>query len=178
MKRRSARPFSVEIKQTRTSGSSSTDGAPQSRKKPDLWGGRDLAEIDRPSDRLPAIPRVDVVRPEAPARRVLPSLVPTFAVLSEPEGGGVADGPVVERLPRVRRPKRSYVPVVEAAAEPLVSAPTSVPGDDADGPTATPPLRVPGRPVPIPAHRARDARGASALRPGERWKRRLPPALR
>ena len=53
MKRRSARPFTVEIKHTRTSRASLPDAPARSRVGDDLWGDLQAAVADKPADMQP-----------------------------------------------------------------------------------------------------------------------------
>ena len=80
MKRRSARPFMVEVKQTRPARTSLT--ATEARSRPDktLWPELAQAAMEPPASVPQAAPaqRPERKAPETPARRVLPSLVPMF----------------------------------------------------------------------------------------------------
>ncbi|WP_331289291.1 hypothetical protein [Methylobacterium radiotolerans] len=86
MKRRSARPFMVEVKQTRSARTSLT--APEARPRPDkiLWPELAQAALEppAPAPAPQAAPRPERKVPDAPVRRVLPSLVPMFEVPAEP----------------------------------------------------------------------------------------------
>lgn len=110
MKRRSARPFTVEIKHTRTSRASLTDATARSRKGQDLWRDLPLAAADKPAAVQSAlVGHAEPVRAEAPARRVLPSLMPMFFMSVEPDASDMHEAPAAERLPRVRRPRAASV---------------------------------------------------------------------
>ena len=188
MKRRSARPFTVEVKHTRTSRAALADATARSRKGPDLWRGLPLIADEKPAKVVPAqhapVGRATPIQPEVPARRVLPSLVPTFAMPAEPEGPEERAALADERLPRVRRPKqptkREQTPAAQVFSTPSTaskSAPQSrivpvvVAPAVADVPT------VIAHPAPAQGRAARRNQQAAALRPGERWKRRLPSTL-
>jgi hypothetical protein len=188
MKRRSARPFTVEVKHTRTSRASLTDATTRSRKSNDLWLGIPLSPGDEPIEVKPVRPapvvRSKPVQPEAPAPRVLPSLVPTFSMPVELEVPEVREVPAAERLPRVRRAKPPAEPVQKAAAR--TSAGRGLRAGSATQPQVTPVVA----PAPIAKHAvatqlavaqvrtARRSQPTETLRPGERWKRRLPRVLR
>lgn len=184
MKRRSARPFTVEIKHTRTSRASLTDATARSRKGQDLWRDLPVAAPDKPAAVQPAlVAHSEPVRAEAPARRVLPSLVPIFSLSDEPEASEVREVPSVEPLPQVRRPKevvkRKLRPAAKAAAARPAAEPTLQPQATPAIPAssmATAPAVVSQAALlqPRPVRRAPQA---LTLRPGERWKRRLPRVL-
>jgi hypothetical protein len=188
MKRRSARPFTVEVKNTRTSRASLFDATARSRKSNDLWRGLPLVGDDKPAEVKPIQP-VSVASSEAaqlepPARRVLPSLVPTFAMPVAPEVLAERKTPVPERLPRVRRVKSAAEPAQKSAArvsprrgpraEPVIQprvTPAAVPA------SITAPVMV-SQPAVAQARTVRRSQPAETLRLGERWKRRLPRVLR
>ena len=185
MKRRSARPFTVEIKHTRTSLALLTDATERSRKSQDLWRDLPVIATDKPfeAQRTP-IAHSKPARPEVPVRRVLPSLVPMFAMPIEPETPKLPEALEAERIPRVRRSKQTAqrqqqpsaqrVPAPSVAAKPMVQpqfTPAIAALASAQAPTAS---REPGEVQPRPARRKQQV---AALRPGERWKRRLPRVL-
>lgn len=134
MKRRSARPFMVEVKQTRPARTSLT--ATEARSRPDktLWPELAQAAMEPPASVPQAAPaqRPERKAPETPARRVLPSLVPMFEIPDEP----VAE-PADEAVPapRVRRPRRTRAPASEQDIAPQVQAAPP-------RPAAEPPLPV------------------------------------
>lgn len=187
MKRRSARPFTVEVKHTRTSRASLADATARSRKDPDLWRGLPLSAGDTPAEVRPALPQPKPVAPRTPsqpevqARRVLPSLVPIFAMPVEPEGSEARSAPAVERLPRVRRPKqptkRAQKPEAHVSSKPSAAA-TPVPQPPivplVIAPTVADVSAELAQPAPAQGRGARRPQQTPALRPGERWKRRLP----
>jgi hypothetical protein len=188
MKRRSARPFTVEVKHTRTSRAFLTDATARSRKGPDLWRGIALGPSVEPVQVKPGQPAPVVhskpVQPKAPAPRVLPSLVPMFAMPVEPEVPAVREVPAPERLPRVRRVKPPAEQVQKLAA--VSSARRGPRARSAIQPQVTP-AAVPAsiatpvvvaQPAVPQARTARRGQQAETLRPGERWKRRLPRVLR
>ena len=185
MKRRSARPFTVEIKHTRTSRTSLTDATARSRRGQDLWGNLPVAATDKPAE-VQSAPAAhsEPARSEAPARRVLPSLVPTFAMPVKPESPKVRETAVAERLPRVRRVKlavqREQQPVTgvvaarPASAEPMVHPQVTSAIATSRPASASAVSTQPASPQPRTARRIQQA---VTLRPGERWKRRLPRML-
>ena len=184
MKRRSARPFTVEIKHTRTSRASLTEATARSRKGQDLWGNLPIAAADKPAEvqAAPLAPS-EPARVEAPARRVLPSLVSMFAMPVESEASEVREAPAEERLPWVRRVKpaakhtksSALVDLAEPAADEAEAqrqvAPSAVEAiGEADA-------AVIALPVAPQVRSARRTQQVAILKPGERWKRRLPRAL-
>jgi hypothetical protein len=187
MKRRSARPFTVEVKHTRTSRASLTDATARSRKGHDLWRGIPLGVGEEPSEVKPVLPAPVVhsepVQPKAPAPRVLPSLVPTFSMPVEPEVPEVRAVPDAERLPRVRRVKPPAEPVQTSAAR--IGAGRKPRAGSTAQPQVTPaavpaPIATSGveaQPAAAQARTARRTQPAATLRAGERWKRRLPRVL-
>ena len=91
MKRHSARPFTVEIKHTRTSRTSLTEATARTRTGQDLWGDLPLVVADKSADVQPApMAQRESAQPKMPVRRVLPSLVPMFSMPVEPETPEVA----------------------------------------------------------------------------------------
>jgi hypothetical protein len=187
MKRRSARPFTVEVKHTRTSRASLTDATARTRKGQDLWRGIPLDRSDEPSEvksvRPAPVVHSEPVQPKAPAPRVLPSLVPTFSMPVESEVPEVREVPAAERLPRVRRAKppaelvqkpasrtgAGRAPCAGSAIQPQVT-PAAAPASIAKPVVAT-------QPAAAQARTARRSQPAVTLRAGERWKRRLPRVL-
>ena len=184
MKRRSARPFTVEIKHTRTSRAPLTEATARSRKGQDLWGNLPIAAADKPAEVQAApLARSEPARVELPARRVLPSLVPMFAMPVEPETSEVTKAPAEERLPRVRRvkppAKRTKIlanadvatPVFDEAQAQQQATPAAV------TPALAAAFTVFAQPAVAQARTARRTQQAATLRPGERRKRRLPRVL-
>ena len=184
MKRRSARPFTVEIKHTRTSRTSLTDATARSRRGQNLWRDLPGGAPDKP-DLAQSAPLADSepARTEAPARRVLPSLVPMFAMPVEPETLEVRAASVAERLPRVRRvkpPTKREQPAAEAVTTRLASAEPKVQLQVTPAIAAFPlaaASTVIGQLASPQPRTARLTQQAVTLRPGERWKRRLPRVL-
>ena len=180
MKRRSARPFTVEIKHTRTSRTSLSDATARSREGQDLWRGLTVAAADKPDvEQSAPLAHSEPARPEAPARRVLPSLVPMFAMPVEPEMPAMREVPAKERLPRVPRSKqpikREQQPATNEAATEQTARRQVSPAIAAFPPAAASIMSSqPALPQPRTARRTQQA---AALRPGERWKRRLPRLL-
>ena len=129
------------------------------------------------------VPRAEPVRAETPARRVLPSLVPMFAMPVEPEASEVREAPAEERLPRVRRVK-PHAKRTKSSATADKATPVS---DEAQAQRQVAPSAVDAiveadaaviaLPVATHVRSARRTQQAATLRPGERWKRRLPRAL-
>jgi hypothetical protein len=189
MKRRSARPFMVEVKHTRTARASLTAAKPRTGPDKDLWPELIEAEAKpaQPDHQAALAPRPEERVAEAPVRRVLPSLVPMFQIPAEPDVEPEAEPePETAAIPRVRRPRArsGRAPAVapaavgaapaESAAEPrrAVARPEPV----AQEPAVQPSPAAPGHaPSPRPAA---PWRRANELRLGERWKRRLPQFLR
>ncbi|TXM69731.1 hypothetical protein FV226_18240 [Methylobacterium sp. WL12] len=184
MKRRSARPFTVEIKHTRTSRASLTEATAHSRKGQDLWGGLTVAAADKPAEMQPApLLHSETSRSHTPARRVLPSLVPIFDMPVEPEILEVRKAPVEERLARVRRVKppanRTKASSVATAAKPGADEVHTQRPATASAVVAIAEVDASANPQSAVA-RVRSAtrtKEVTTLRPGERWKRRLPRAL-
>ena len=190
MKRRSARPFTVEVKHTRTSHALLANATARSRKGPDLWrglplnAGDKLAEV-RPTPVEPqSVARAAPVQAEVPARRVLPSLVPTFAMPVVPEGTEERAALVDERLPRVRRPKQpmkrgptpaAQVSLMNKAAAKPAPQPRIVPVVTTPALPEVPPVTA--QPAPAKGRAGRRNQQPKTLRLGERWKRRLPRIL-
>lgn len=177
MKRRSARPFMVEVKHTRTARTSLTSSHSATRPGKSLWPELAEAETKPTQPDLPAAPAARQEEPSAPtpARRVLPSLVPMFEISAEPEvASAVESEPVAP--PRVRRPRArvEQTPAAKPAAKPRPAAPRPEPAaapEVAEASARAIPAQ-PGQassPRPVPSWR----RGTE-LRLGERWKRRLP----
>ncbi|XYD06510.1 hypothetical protein R1A27_14830 [Methylobacterium sp. NMS12] len=194
MKRRSARPFMVEVKQTRSARTSLT--ATEARPRPDkiLWPELAQAALEPPAS-APApqaapAPRPERKVPDAPARRVLPSLMPMFEVPADPvleAAGDVVTGSAAETVPapRVRRGRPRAAARDVLPQEPTAPSPRTV----------APPAPSPAPPVDaVPAHvppatsgplsgqgqspRSTAGRRTNELRLGERWKRRLPQFMR
>ncbi|KAA0121367.1 hypothetical protein CIW48_24430 [Methylobacterium sp. P1-11] len=185
MKRRSARPFMVEVKQTRSARTSLT--ATTARQRPDksLWPELAQAAMEPPAPAPQAAPapRPERKAPDAPVRRVLPSLVPMFEIPAEPATEAATEAvtaPAAETAPRVRRVRSARVaaagqdlaPRVQTAKPHQAAQPTP-PVDEAPPACAAPAASGRG-----PSSRPTAGRRANELRLGERWKRRLPHFLR
>jgi hypothetical protein len=184
MKRRSARPFTVEIKHTRTSRVSLIDATARTRTSQSVWGAELTAAAKSTAEVEPTyVPPAEPVRTETPTRRVLPSLVPMFAMPVEPETSVLPEAPAEERLPRVRRVKpgakrtKTSAPddvarpaVGEAQAQQQVAPSTAEVIAEADA-------AVIALPIVAQVRSARRTQQVATLKPGERWKRRLPRAL-
>ena len=189
MKRRSARPFTVEIKHTRISRALVSDATERSRSGKDLC--HDLPVVA--ADKTVGIQKVEPgpvvhsepAQPAATARRVLPSLVPMFSMPVEPGTSGPREAPTEERLPRVRSVKptsqRGQKRVVKVAPAPLVAAKPRVQLQVKPvlaAPAVAQTSTLADQSASVQAHAARRARQQRiVLRPGERWKRRLPRVL-
>jgi hypothetical protein len=184
MKRRSARPFTVEIKHTRTSRVSLIDATTRTRTSQNVWGAELTAAANATAKVEPThMPRAEPARVEAPARRVLPSLVPMFAMPVGPETAELPVALAEEPLPRVRRVKPSakhtkscaLVDVAEPAADEAQArrqvAPSAVEA------IAKADAAMTALPVARQVRSARRTQEIATLKPGERWKRRLPRAL-
>lgn len=175
MKRRSARPFMVEVKQTRSARTSLTSADARRHQDKILWPELAQAAMTAPAPAPEAAPvpppRPERKEPEAPVRRVLPSLVPMFQAPAEAD----AEPKTVPET-RVRRARSTRVPAASpdvaarTVSRPRPIAPPAPPVDEA------PP--VPAAAGQVPSPRAATGRRAAELRPGERWKRRLPQFLR
>jgi hypothetical protein len=184
MKRRSARPFTVEIKHTRTSRVSLTDATARTRTSQNVWGTELAAAANGTAEVEPThVPRAEPVRAETPARRVLPSLVPMFAMPVEPEASEVRETPAEERVPRVRRVKP---PAKRTRTSAVADVATPVSDEAQIQQQVTPSVMVAtiaadaaaiAQPALAQVRSARRTQQAATLKPGERWKRRLPRAL-
>lgn len=184
MKRRSARPFTVEIKQSRTPRVSLIDATARTRAGQNVWGAELTAAANAAAEvEFLPVPSAELSGAAVPVRRVLPSLVPMFAMPVEPEVSEVPDAPAEEQLPRVRRVKppakrTKTSPVAdalkiaanEAQAQQLAAPPNAIATAEVDA-------AVTARPAVAQVRSARRTQQAATLRPGERWKRRLPRAL-
>jgi hypothetical protein len=185
MKRRSARPFTVEIKHTRISRDSLSEATANFRTGQDIWRDMPLVVADKSAEVRPA-PMVqrESAPPKIPARRVLPSLVPMFSMPVEPETPDVRHAPGVERLPRVRRVKemnkheqKSAIKMT-ASASPVMKPTVQAPVTPAIAtPALAETLTETAQPTGAEASTGRRTRQSPILRPGERWKRRLPRVL-
>ncbi|MBE7200555.1 MAG: hypothetical protein INR70_22510 [Parafilimonas terrae] len=181
MKRRSARPFMVEVKGARTARAAQTTAGLRTRPDTNLW--QDLAQetVKPPQPDIPSpAPQPARKEAEAPVRRVLPSLVPMFQVpepqLPESQGadsqGADEASPESERgaEPRARRGRPRGT---RAAPTAPAAAPAARPRPE---PAAAAPIVVPepAEPDPVPSPKSLSWRRTKELRLGERWKRRLP----
>lgn len=186
MKRHSARPFTVEIKHTRTSRTSLTEATARTRTGQDLWGDLPLVVADKSADVQPApIAQRESAQPKMPVRRVLPSLVPMFSMPVEPETPDVRDASGVERLPRVRRAKkqrnkRKQKPAIKVTASASIVVKSTVQAPVMSA-IAAPALGMAStktaQPMTTQVIAGRRTQQLPTLRPGERWKRRLPRVL-
>ncbi len=152
MKRRSARPFMVEVKQTRSARTTLT--ATEARPRPDkiLWPELAQAALappaPAPAPQAAPAPRPERKVPDAPVRRVLPSLMPMFEAPAEPVLEAAADeaatDPAAETVPapRARRGRP------RAAARDALPQVQTVPSRRADRPAAGPARRRGARPRP------------------------------
>jgi hypothetical protein len=179
MKRRSARPFTVEVKNTRPSRVALADTTTRPRENQTLWWDLPTETAEKPAVAQPA-PAAPVASapPEAPARRVLPSLMPMFTTEDEPDTA-VDEAPSIERLPRVRRAKVAAKPATKRAPKAEAARPIFTPSPAVSRPAPAPSAPVPARaavnqPAAMPTRAIRLSRQADTLKAGERWKRRLP----
>jgi hypothetical protein len=184
MKRRSARPFVVEVKSTRSSRSSPAFA--RTRSGPSLWHGVALEAEAKPPEpevqlRSPAALAVPQAAAQEPARRVLPALVPLY-VPPEPEAQDGAQWAVARasrpakavRKPRARPAK---VGPTDGLAKATAAKPLSAPIAVLDEPVSPEPIRahtVPATPSRVRRHDP--SQRHPELSRGERWKRRLPRA--
>lgn len=186
MKRHSARPFTVEIKQTRTSRAFLAEATARSHTPQDLWRNVPLVAAVKRAEVQPApAASREFAQPKTPVRRVLPSLVPMFSMPVEPETPDVRDAPGVERLPRVRRAKemnnkREQKPAIKmtASASTVVKSTVQAPVTSAIAAPAlgmAPPQTA--QPMTTQVSAGRRTQQLPTLRAGERWKRRLPRVL-
>lgn len=179
MKRRSARPFVVEVKHTRSSRSSLNDAVEHNRAGPGLWHGLDVqGYVERPDSSQQ--PMVAVRSGDAsklglePVRRILPSLLPIFAP-SEPEPAAERTKPASEKVSRVaRKPRSEPVPHHEVLEVTPAVGIEALPAQYRPGAAVERVGDPMPRPTRLPVARTKQKSGDPALRPGERWKRRLP----
>ncbi|EIZ82529.1 hypothetical protein WYO_4883 [Methylobacterium sp. GXF4] len=179
MKRRSARPFTVEVKNTRPSRVALADTTTRPRESQTLWWDLPTETAEKPAVAQPA-PTAPVASapPEAPARRVLPSLMPMFTTEDEPDTAA-DEAPSIERLPRVRRAKVAAKPATKRAPKAEAARPIFTPAPAVSRPAPAPSAPAPARaavnqPAAMPTRAIRLSRQADTLKAGERWKRRLP----
>lgn len=185
MKRRSARPFTVEIKQTRTSRALLAEATTRSHNVQDLWRDVPLVAADKRADVQPApMAQRESAPPKMLVRRVLPSLVPMFPMPVEPETPDVCEAAGVERLPQVRRAKemneRKQKPAIKVTASASIVVKSTVqapvtPAIAAPALGMAPPQTA--QPMTTQVSAGRRTQQLPTLRPGERWKRRLPRVL-
>ncbi|MCJ2072009.1 hypothetical protein MKK75_24935 [Methylobacterium sp. J-030] len=182
MKRRSARPFMVEVKHARTPRTALQVPEPQARPDKVLWP--ELAQAE-PKSAQPAFeaappPRAEPKEPDAPVRRVLPSLVPMFQGADEPEAEPEFPAEAPPRRTRRKRTPVAAQPAPEAApAEPAREVrPTAARAERIATLTVKPVAAAADEPGQGAAPRSPTWRRTKELRLGERWKRRLPPYLR
>ena len=181
MKRRSARPFTVEIKHTRSANTAPRDlfGRPGNRpQRSPALSGPDRTGVT-PREPRASADVAAAARPAAPpARRVLPALTPIYA-LSEPESPKQPSQPRVEPRKATGRARvRRQTSVTTACAEQAPAVGPRV----VERVQSAPPAHVepPTGPPPHPARRAtsgsgwRNRQDRAQFRPGERWKSRLP----
>jgi hypothetical protein len=177
MKRRSARPFTVEVKNTRPSRVALVDTTTRPRESHNIWWDIPAETAEKPEAARPA-PPIASAPPEAPARRVLPSLMPMFTTEGEPETAAADEIPAIERLPRVRRAKVAAKPAAKRAPKPDAARPVFTPAPAVSRPTTAPsalaPTQAAASQPTMPARAIRLSRQADTLKAGERWKRRLP----
>ncbi|MGZ7868610.1 hypothetical protein ACXR8U_23510 [Methylobacterium radiotolerans] len=194
MKRRSARPFMVEVKQTRSARTTLT--ATEARPRPDkiLWPELAQAALEppapAPAPQAAPAPRPERKVPDAPVRRVLPSLMPMFDVPVEPVvevAGDAVTEPAAETVPAPRarrgRPRaaaRDALPQGPTAPPPRPAAPPApLPAPPVDeAPAGIPPAATGQATGQGPSPRSTAGRRTNELRLGERWKRRLPQFMR
>ena len=109
MKRRSARPFVVEVKSARSSRSPLTDAFTRTRSSTSLWQGVSFSDEVPPSEPEQTPHPAANVQPSKleaqPARRVLPALVPLY-VPSEPEPQGEVEETPTRRASPVKAKRK------------------------------------------------------------------------
>lgn len=180
MKRRSTRPFTVEIKQARVSRTSANVSisalhsahAPQSALLPAF----EVDAIFRKPEPLPS-PKPSLG--DSPKRRVLPCLVPMYELSSEPEPRiATAEAHSLrvrrprirsERVPAVTEPDSAPMPIVPRVA--VSSIATEAKPRAIEKSAVLPPQSQISRPERVRMSRDK------LLGPGDRWKRRLPRIL-
>ena len=186
MKRRSARPFAVEIKHSRSSPAPSHDIFGDRRAIPQ----RSQAVVEPRRARSLAfepIEHSEVTMASKPAeqqtRRVLPALRPIFA-LSEPEPTEVPEKEVQTPVrARARRAPRRVSQRANPVAPDLdIQMTAPAPKPIASEPVQSVETQTPhGQPSPQSVSRRggwRTRQDRSSLPPGERWKHRLLPRIR
>lgn len=148
-------------------------------------GDLPLVVADKSAEVRPApMAERESAQPKMPVRRVLPSLVPMFSMPVEPEIPDVRHAPGVERLPRVRRAKemnkreqKSAIKMT-ASASPVVKPTVQAPVTPViSTPALAKTLTATAQPTGAQASTGRRTQQSPTLRPGERWKRRLPRLL-
>jgi hypothetical protein len=176
--KRPSRPFLVEVKRNRKPTKAPVPLFPQAEERPPLrsamFEAAESALASAAQDLKPA--------EERRGPRILPSLIVEEPSLAAEEPAIDEDAPVRQRRPRVApgRPKRQAGAPVETCEPPAARVepaprPEPVPVS-ATGPRPPAPLRGEAA---RPARRTRSrAKGAETLPRGQRWKRRLPAALR
>jgi hypothetical protein len=184
MKRRSARPFVVEVKSARSSRSPLTDAFTRTRSSTSLWQGVSISDEVPPSkpQQKPG-PAANVEPPKAEAqlvRRVLPALVPLY-VPSEPEPQNGAEETATRPASPVRttRKPRSRSAAIEGVRSFVQPATAEWPSPlmAVDEPSVVQPLQASSAPpTPLRTDRRECGQRHPELRRGERWKRRLPRA--
>ena len=186
MKRRSARPFMVEVKSTRTARASLTSPALRTRPEAPLWPELVEAEAKPPQPDLPLPAPPRQARTEAPVRRVLPSLVPMFQVPAEIEAEAGTEAGIEAVAPPARRSRTrgKGAPAVAKASVDKASVDKAAVGKAELAEAVAPAPEPAATPAPTPRAQATGSEGP-ATRPatwrrtkelglGERWKRRLP----
>jgi hypothetical protein len=170
----------VEVKHARTPRTALRDAEPQARPDKILWPELTEAEPKpvQPALETPA-PRPGPKEPDAPVRRVLPSLVPMFENTGEAEPEPEA---AIEPPPRRTRTRRERAPAVAQTVRKAQPAEAMVEIRPAmvrpEVPEAEPKAAKPVEPESHAPPRPTPWRRTKELRLGERWKRRLPPYLR
>lgn len=182
MKRRSARPFVVEVKSTRSSRSPSTNAF--TRVSDSLWQGVSISDHAAPSVSKPTPLLVESAAPSTgdarPPRRVLLALTPLIG-LGEPEIDDVAEKTALRRGPATK-PKRT--PRSKPRAD-LMAALTVETSKEASEPELSDNSHEPASMSPdvgsssvdvslSRSNRHHRVQPHPELRRGERWKRRLP----
>lgn len=185
MTRHRARPsFTVEVKRTRNTPIIPQDETDRHRAAAEaLWKGTTLAEMTAKAESFDAVfaPRAVTapVRAKAvlPERRVLPSLIPA----PEPAEPEAREEPVFVPVVRRRRSPAARPRMLTLVDDAALEEETEAMAVSSASPAPVPPP-VESAPSEVAdgvqrSGRTYVARSKDALRPGERWKRRLPRVL-
>jgi len=185
MKRRSARPFVVEVKSTRLSRSSLADAFTRTRSGPSLWHGVPLEAEAKPSApeiqlRLRAAVEVPKAAAQEPSRRVLPALVPLYVppepVSQERESRELLRSRSVVKGARKPRSRPAVVETADRLVQAAAERPAALLAARDEPAIPAPPQARTAPAMPPRLDRRDRSQHYPELRRGERWKRRLPRA--